>query len=301
MLLPEFCAWSQPAMSNWCRVSFPVEKPVVSSRRTEVEHDALLDRIPAGRRQATRYALVIGNEHYEAYRLGLSQVAYAGRDAGLFKAYAETCWGVPSVNLFYLEDATAGILQAYVERLVLLLRSAPAGAEVFFYFAGHGLRNGNSAEFIPAPVDADPQNATTPYTFQTMMEKLSRGGELKVYAFTDACFSGRDRSGSGELSMRGVHYSPAPGVLPKGVIHFAAARQQEYAFAWDEKQHGLFTAVLFGMIRDLPSNTDWARLGEAVRAEVMEKAARLHYASQEPILTGHPATLSAFKKQKVRN
>jgi hypothetical protein len=288
-------------MSEWKFVSFPTSAYQLDSREESGEEDEYLNNIPEGKKHPERYALIIGNEHYTNYKLGLRDVSYAVRDAKLFRAYAEQCWGVPASNLFYLEDATAGIMEAYVERLSLVLRTAPTNAEIYFYFAGHGMNPSNSKSFIPAPVDADPQNTKSTYTFQSLVAKLCRNSELKVVAFTDACFSGFDRSGNGSIAARGVEFRAVAGVLPEGVVHFAAARQKEYAFAWEEKKHGLFTAVLFENLKNSAYSINWQELSTKVQLQVMEKASRLKFASQEPLLTGHPATLELFKKQKVRN
>lgn len=261
----------------------------------------MLDKIPVGKKHPQRYALIIGNEQYAKSGLGLINVDYARRDARLFRGYALRYWGIPENNIFHLEDATAGIMHAYIERLVLLLKSAPGEAEVYFYFAGHGLDGEPQNTFIPAPVDADPRNASVENSFLAIVEKLSRKGQVRVVAFTDACFSGRGRSGEGQLAVRGVRYRPLPGSLPEGTVHFAAARTDEYAYAWNEKGHGLFTGILFTILQSVPANTTWEEASEQVRKGVMEKAARIHYASQEPVLNGAPNALQHFKHQRVRN
>jgi uncharacterized caspase-like protein len=291
----------QTAMSEWKYVSFPTKSYQSNSFEETGKQDEFLNDIPTGKKHPERYALIIGNEHYNNYKLGLRDVSYAVRDAKLFRAYAEQYWGVPASNLFYLEDATAGIMEAYVERLALILRTAPLDAEIYFYFAGHGMNPSNSKSFLPAPVDADPQNTKSTYTFHSLVAKLCRNSELKVVAFTDACFSGFDRNGNGSIAARGVEYRLVAGVLPEGVVHFAAARQKEYAYAWEEKKHGLFTAVLFENLKNSSASINWQELSTKVQLQVMEKASRLKFASQEPLLSGHPATLEQFKKQKVKN
>ncbi len=288
---------AQFARSEWTSVNFRSLGVIAEAK---VAPDPLTEHIPVSGKHPERYALICGNENYGRHGLGLQEVKYAKRDARAFREYARIFFGIPEDNIIYLEDATAGLMFSSVERLSLFLRTAPPGAEVYYYFSGHGLQMPASGSFIPAALDDDPQNLNPANSFIAIMEKLSRGGLVRVIAFTDACFSGRTRDGNGGLAVRGVRYEKVPGTLSGNVIHFGGAGSQEYAFAWEEKGHGLFTAVLLIKLSQCPKGLSWGRLTEQVRTGVMEKAARLHYASQEPVLNGSAAELEQFRKTIIR-
>ncbi|MEY4594332.1 MAG: hypothetical protein RIQ47_742 [Bacteroidota bacterium] len=289
---------AQQFHSSWSYVAFPQHSRTSFHESVETL-DPLTVNIPTAKTHRERYALIIGNEVYDQYRLGLPRVAYAVRDARAFREFARRFWGVPEENIFYLENATAGLMQSYVERLSLILRTAPANAEVYFYFSGHGLQSASDKSFLPAAVDNDPLNSGNGNDFRDMMDKISCSGKLSVFAFTDACFSGRTRDGATTLAARGIRYEPVKGSLPERVVLFAAAKENQFAFSWNEKQHGLFTAVLLEKLRNSPSGTSWNDVVNTVKPEVMEKAARMHFAAQEPVLTGSPAALQHFKQRTI--
>ena len=290
----------QASLRNWTYVSFGKSAPLTPEASPRFS-DELIANIPAGKKHRERYALIIGNEAYGKYRLGLPDVAHARSDARAFRSYAMIFWGIPDEYLFYLEDGTAVLMRAYIGRLTLLLKTAPANAEVFFYFAGHGLPDQESGSFVPAAVDEDPFGSQPATTFLHLVQQLGMDGALKVLAITDACFTGSTRDGGNALATRGARYVPVTGRLPIGLVHLAASRSGEYAFGWDEKKHGLFTQVLLDCLRVAPATQTWGIAFEKVRTDVMQKAARLHFASQEPVLSGHPFTLSEFRKSRIRN
>jgi hypothetical protein len=286
--------YAQSGVSAWTYVSFPVKE--VNETH---EVDALTKNLSYSKEHPERFALIIGNEHYDNYRLGLPDVAYAQRDARAFRCYAKALWGVPERNTFYIEDGTAGLIRSQLDRLCLLLRTEK-NATVFFYFAGHGLPDNASASFIPTAVDSDPKNTPLDLSFMAVLNKLNQQGKNRVIAFTDACFSGRSRSGGSLMAARGVKYVPVLDAWPQNTVHFAGSRSGEYSFAWDEKQHGLFTQVLLSHLNNAGANDAWGAVVELVRLQVMERAARLHFASQEPFLDGDPFLVRQFKQQKIK-
>ena len=116
LLLAQGHVVAQSARSAWTTVSFSRSSniAVTAPENKTMQEDALLDNIPAGKKHPERYALIIGNEQYAKSGLGLINVDYARRDARLFRGYALRYWGIPENNIFHLEDATAGIMHAYI-------------------------------------------------------------------------------------------------------------------------------------------------------------------------------------------
>ena len=291
--------FAQYSSGRWTRVSFSRSAPSVPGMNTGY-NDPLTESIPVFKKNLHRYALIIGNENYEAYQLGLQNVEYAVNDAKAFREFALHFWGVPEENVFYLENATAGLMHSSAERISLLLKTAPAGSEVLFYFSGHGIQTADGSSFIPAAIDNDPMNSSNEGNLNAIFEKIIRNCSIRVIAFTDACFSGRNRQGTGALAVRGIRHQAVKGSLPKGVILFAGAGENQYAFSWNEKKHGLFTAVLLENLLQANGRTTWGELVGKVKKVVMEKAARLHHAAQVPVLAASSSLLDQFQQEKIK-
>ena len=290
--------YAQGVRSAWKTVSFGKVSAMPDRTYTKEEpSDALLNGIPLSKKvQSSRYALIIGNEGYANKGLGLSDVQFALRDARAFRVYAEKYFGIPESNVFYAENITAGLLSAYTGRLALLLRESDGNAEVFLYYAGHGIVKESDGVFHLVPVDADPEMLEGGSSFLRIAERLSDGGRVRVVAFTDACYSGQDRKGEQALAVRGIRYVPVKGAFPPGVVQFAASRSNQTAYAFNERGHGLFTYQLLDRLRRSKGSETWEEVCREVSMSTREQAVRLHYREQDPVLNGHPSTLEQFKR-----
>lgn len=289
---------AQEGRSPWTFVSFASKSAsVVAVPKGDSDH--LIADIPVNRSVRTRFALIVGNGQYARNQMGLPDVKYAENDAKAFKQYAIRFFGVPPENILYAENATAGIMHSYQQRMALLLEAQSGPCELYFFFAGHGLLYPNASSFQPAAVDDDPYNPRKDADFRQSMERLTVGGRVKVIAITDACFSGQTREGALAMASRGVRYKTLEGSLPKGVLHMAAANERQLAFACEQSGHGLFTYCLLSRIRSMGRVATWSGLWDEVSHDVVERSIRERHVRQDPVINGDAWYVQQFLKSKI--
>lgn len=254
----------------------------------------LQDNIPRCRTpQSHRYAFIIGNEDYRSFQPTFTpamNVPYALRDAYTFRMYAEQVLGVPPLNIVFLQNATAAQTERELEKLLLLLNASRGKAEVFFYYAGHGVPHPQSQESYILPVDASP---TTPerggIRLTDLVQKLGNSGAQKVWLILDACFSGGAREES-PLAARGIRLRPKPVVLTGPVILISATSADEEALPYHQARHGLFTYFFLRALKlkgctETPIET----LLEEAATETTRYSLLLHNKLQRPTWVVSPA------------
>jgi hypothetical protein len=289
---------AQEGRSPWTFVSFTSKSASVVAV-PKGDSDQLIADIPVNRSVRSRFALIVGNGQYARNQMGLPDVKYAENDAKAFKQYAIRFFGVPPENILYAENATAGIMHSYQQRMALLLEAQSGPCELYFFFAGHGLSYPNASSFQPAAVDDDPYNPRKDADFRQSMERLTVGGRVKVIAITDACFSGQTREGALAMASRGVRYKALEGSLPKGVLHMAAANERQLAFACEQSGHGLFTYCLLSRIRSMGRVATWSGLWDEVSHDVVERSIRERHVRQDPVINGDAWYVQQFLKSKI--
>jgi hypothetical protein len=111
----------------------------------------------------SRFALIIGNEDYASQQSDLtneSNVPFARNDASAFKEYAIKVLGIPDENITFILDATTGKMKQAIDKISRLSKNSLGNAELFFYYAGHGLPDEISKEPYLIPVDVSGSNLT---------------------------------------------------------------------------------------------------------------------------------------------
>ena len=108
-----------------------------------------------------------------------------------------------------------------------------AGDNLWFFFAGHGIRHEDRDYLMP--IDGDPGDiASTAIPLHYVTERLQRCGADNVILLIDAC-----RSSSGRRDGLGIGQERQP-----GVITFFSCSPKESSYEIDELQHGAFTHAL---------------------------------------------------------
>ncbi|MCX7652175.1 MAG: caspase family protein [Bacteroidia bacterium] len=254
----------------------------------------LQDNIPQCRTQQThRYAFIVGNEDYRSFQPTFTpamNVPYAIRDAYAFRVYAEQVLGVPNLNIVFLQNATAAQIERELEKLLLLIGPSRGKAEIFFYYAGHGVPHPQTQESYILPVDAAP---TAPdrggIRLTDLVQKLGGSGAGKVWLILDACFSGGAREES-PLAARGIRLRPKPVVLSGPVILISATSADEEALPYHQARHGLFTYFLLKALKLKGcTNTPIEAILEEAAAETARYSLLLHNKLQRPTWIISPA------------
>ncbi len=194
-------------------------------------------------------ALIVGNRDYE--HGDVFPVDFAHRDAEAFRRYVLDVLGFDPRNVVLMKDATKtelfdalgarGAAMSDVQARVNLL-DAPGGADVVFFYSGHGVPgDGGAASLLPK--DAPPHRAAADsYPIALLLERLGElRGARSVRVFLDACYSGSSHAGR-LIAASPVFVEPEmPSDAPAGMTVLTAVTGAQIA-TWDEDAgHGLFT------------------------------------------------------------
>ncbi|MCS7162624.1 MAG: caspase family protein [Bacteroidia bacterium] len=214
--------------------------------------DLLNDLPHCSNPRPNRYAFIVGNEDYRSYQPTLSpamNVPYALKDAYTFRMYAEQILGVPAQNIVLLKNATSAQIRREMEKLLLLMQVSGQKAEVFFYYAGHGVPHPQTQESYLLPVDVSPNLLDEGGIRLTeVVERLGNSGAGRVWLIVDACFSGGARQES-PIAARGIRLKPKPVRLSGPVVLISATTAEEEALPYHQASYGLFTYFFLKALR----------------------------------------------------
>lgn len=239
--------------------------------------------------QPNAVAIVIGIETYRGAEL--PRADHAERDARTFAEYLRRTLGLNERNIRLLVGAEASksdIVASLEEWLPSVLTP---GANVYFYFSGHGAPDPNSGETYLVPFDGDPAFLRSKgIAVKDLYASLGGApGKPKVLAFLDSCFSG---GGARSVLPKGLRpLVPVRNALPnKGALAvFAAATGNQAAGPSSSAPHGLFTEqVLKGLSgaadRDGDGSVSVHELHVFVKRNVEQEARRANR-QQTPVMT----------------
>ncbi len=232
-----------------------------------------------------RYAYIIGNEDYRTYQPTFTpamNVPYAIRDAYAFRMYAEQVLGIPPQNIVFLQNATASQMRRELEKVLILAQASKGQAEIFFYYAGHGVPHPETKESYLLPVDASPRQVQEGgIRVSDIVRQLGTSGARRVWMVLDACFSGGARHES-PLASRGIRIRPKPIQLQGPVVILAASNADQESLPYHQAQHGLFTYFLLKTLKESCTRLPLQELHEKVRIETARYSLLLHEKLQEP-------------------
>lgn len=227
--------------------------------------------IPINLHQSTnRYALVIGNEDYKRYQTGLQSdqnVAFARNDASVFREYLRKTFGFPDKQIFMLMDATRGQMSRELERITELVKLSP-GAELIFYYAGHGLPDFETRQGYLIPVDVTASNLKDGISLKDLYSKLASSKASKILVFLDACFSGGGRGENGLLAARTVKVKPKGDIVEGNIVAFTATSGEEVSLPLSNESHGLFTYYLLRKLKDTKGSVTLDEIRSYLEAEL---------------------------------
>lgn len=233
-------------------VQSPDKKSYVFEKLSDVDRD-----IPnCNTEHPMRFALIIGNEDYCSKQVDLNEeinVDYARNDASAFKEYANKTLGIPEQNITLLLDATVGQMNQAISRTNLIIKNTKGKAEVFVFYAGHGMPDEVTREPYIIPVDISGNNVRNGIKLQDLYTKLTEYPSKRLIVFIDACFSGGARN-KALLAARGVKVRPAEGVLQGNIVIVSATSEDQTALPYKEKNHGFFTYHLLKKLQVTSGN-----------------------------------------------
>ena len=249
-----------------------------------------------------RFALIIGNEDYSSYQIGLqseANVDYAVRDANVFREYAIRVFGVPPDNILFLTNARAIEMHNEIDKIKNIIKALNGKAEIIFYYAGHGFPDEQTREPHIMPVDVTGTNLRFAIKINDLYKELSAYPAERITVFMDACFSGGARN-VGLVSARGVRVRPRDQNLHGNLVVFSASSENQSAHPYREKQHGMFTYFLLDKLKETKGDITYKDLSDHINKTVGVRAAILNNTEQTPQTNVSPVVENKWQNWKIR-
>ncbi len=262
----------------------------------------------------TSEAIVIGVNKYEF----LQPLKYAQQDALALKNFLEQDAKFDRVY-YFAEDAPAvnGVsMKPTRNNLRRVMRDTFAkafmgdGDNFWFFFSGHGMRDGER-DFL-MPIDGDPDDVAESGISTAQVSEWLRGcGADNVVMILDACRSGGRKDG------KGIGDETREGCRQTGVISLFSCSPNQFSYELPSYQQGAFTKVLLEGLGVQGACATVARLDEYLKRRVPEVVReclgagvnQYPYSIAEPINKSHlilmpeyarPEDLNALKMDALR-
>ena len=252
-------------------------------------------------KQPYRYALIIGNEDYAKYQKGLNtetNVEFARNDATIFKDYAVKTLGIDEMNAHLLLDATTGEISQKIDLISKLASKTGEQAELFFYYAGHGLPDEETKTPYIIPVDVTGTNLASAIKLEDIYKKLGESGAGRVTVFLDACFSGGGRD-AGLIAARGVKVRAKENLIIGNVVVFTASSGEQSVMPYEKEQHGLFTYFLLKKLKESKGDITYNALADYLSSNVSIESLRVNQKEQDPKVNVSSDVENVWKNWKL--
>ena len=225
-----------------------------------------VDAMPASATNSRAWLLAVGVEDYKE----APDVPYADNSLELVSRVLAKRFGIPAANRVILqgEEASGTFVSGKIRNT--LNRLGPEDT-LYFYYSGHGMPGRSGEQLYLAPRDivvtAFEDDA---FAFATLLDKIQQARVGKVLAFLDTCFSGK--ASPNELISPKI--SPlmvsAEQQLPDKMTAFYAGTGVQFANAYEDKGHRLFSYFLAqGLVNGLSTVED---LGSYISDNVAEQS-----------------------------
>ena len=247
-------------------------------------------------RNEKTFALIIGNENYQ----NTAKVTYAHNDANIFAAYCHKTLGIPEKNIRSYKDATLGVMMTALKDIKSIAKAYKGDIQVIFYYAGHGIPGSRGEKAYLLPVDMDGSQPELCLSIEHLYKELSSMDIRSTIVFMDACFSGAQR-GEGMLASARAVALKVKQVRPQGnCVVFSAASNEQTAFPYVEKGHGMFTYFLLKKLHDSKGNVTLGELGEYISENVVKQSVVVNRREQTPTIVSSMLFSDKWKSIKLR-
>ena len=208
--------------------------------------------------------------------------------------------GIPDKNVRGYEDATYGTLVSAVKDIQKIAEAYKGEINVIFYYAGHGIPDNASKDAYLLPVDADGRQMDICYSLSKLYQTLGALNTKSVTVFLDACFSGAVRGDGMLTAARGVAIKTNP-AAPKGnMVVFSAATDEQTAFPYAEKGHGMFTYFLLKKLRETKGDVSLGELSNYIKDEVTKQAIVVNGREQTPVVRYSQTVGNSWENYKLK-
>ncbi|MCG5547534.1 caspase family protein [Halorhodospira halochloris] len=235
------------------------------------------------------YLFAVGIENYRQ----APDVPFAERSTELFRDLAHHKLGVPDssrhISVVTGRDATIGTIDSDLEQM---LRRIDEDDTLIFYYAGHGVpdREGSDAYLLAHDGNPATYDRFDHLALEHIYQRLEESNAKRVIGFIDACFSGQANPDQYIFegvapAGRMVREEESIGRLPDNMTVLTAGTNEQFANAYFERQHRLFSYYLIrGMVEDKKGD----ELYEYVKGKVEDRSYELGRAyHQTPQMFGN--------------
>jgi len=269
--------------------AFDVNKYSPTPKPQEIESVSSVSDVDVNIPQSTKtypnkFALIIGNEDYSARQSGLnseSNVAFAVKDAEVFKKYCIETLGFEERNVFLITNATSAEMNQKIDLVTQIINRIGNVTDLFFYYAGHGFPDELTREPYLMPVNVSASYLPAAVKLSDVYKKLSMSGAEKVTVFLDACFSGGGRE-VGLLAARAVKVRPKEEVIAGNLVVFSATSNDQSALPFKDTKHGMFTYYLLKQLQETGGEVDYGTLDAYIFKNVSIESLRVNSKAQDP-------------------
>lgn len=242
------------------------------------------------------FAVIIANENYT----NVAEVPMARSDGRTFSTYCKKTLGLPESNVRYYENASYGTMINAMNDIRSIAAAYAGDIQIIFYYAGHGIPNETTRDAFLLPIDADGRSTEVCYPLSRLYGELGKLKARSVLVFLDACFSGAKRDGGMIASARGVALKAKKEAPQGNMIIFSAASDDETAFPYMEKGHGLFTYFLLKKLQETAGDVTLSELTDYVTSNVKQQSVVINRKSQTPVVSPAVTMTGSWKSMKLR-
>lgn len=242
------------------------------------------------------FAVIIGNEQYTED----DAVPYAENDAKIFKEYVQRTLGVPENQINYVTNAGLNKIRMAVRWLTKAMEVSGGKGKAVFYYAGHGIADEVSKTAYLLPVDGYSSDVESAYSLERLYQVLGSIPSQQILVFLDACFNGAKREGDMLASARGVAIKTKSQKPQGNMLVFAAAQNDETAYAYQEQQHGMFTYFLLKKMQETKGDTTLGELSDYLTMEVKRQAFEVNNKKQTPTVIPSQALADGWQQMRLR-
>ena len=274
----------------------------ISTNKLKVGTSSVNINIPTNKKVKNRYALIIGNEDYTSFQRTLSSeqnVDYAVNDATIFKKYCLNTLGVKEENMNFLTNATAGVMNQKINKMLKLMNKLGNEAELIVYYAGHGYPDELTQAPYLIPVDV----SGTDLSYAIKLEDLYRdlgNTNAQVTVFLDACFTGGGRN-SGLVASRGIKVKPKEGTLNGNIVVFSASSGDQSALPYHQQGHGMFTYHLLKKLQESKGKVSMGELADYIANEVSIQSININEKEQDPTVNTSSKVINDWRNWEFQN
>jgi len=237
------------------------------------------------------FAVVIANENY----MQEVPVKYANNDGSVFSRYLTETLGLPESNVRFVANATRNQMVMQLDWLKKVSNAYSGDLNIIFYYAGHGVPDESTNNAFLIPVDGSSTNSATCMALESIYADLGKMNAKNITVIMDACFSGAQRGNGMLMAARGVAIKAKPSV-PKGkMVVLSATQDDETAYPYDEKGHGLFTYYLLKKLQETSGKVTYGDLSDYIKSEVGKRSIVVNNKSQTPNVLVSPQITKTWR------